>query len=99
MINPFMLKIQNIAKHHKVVDTVSLQASNNQLVLKIGEDLEEEINAVIPLFSKADADLKPLINTKLFHILMTFNVMGNADTCFENAYLGLLANLCYFLIN
>lgn len=67
--------------------------------MKIGEDEEEQINAVIPLFSKVDADLKPLINTKLYHILMTFNVMGNADTCFENAYLALLANTCYFLLN
>ncbi|EAR97525.1 VWA domain CoxE-like protein (macronuclear) [Tetrahymena thermophila SB210] len=99
MINPYMLKIKSIAMHHKVCDTVSLQAGNNELKMKIGDDEEEIINAVIPLFSKKDLDLKPLINTKLYHILMTFNVMGNADTCFENAYLGLLANACYFLIN
>lgn len=66
--------------------------------MKIGEDEEEIINAVLPLFSKTDEDMKPLINSKIYHILMTFNVMANADTCFENAYLALLANTCLFLL-
>lgn len=66
--------------------------------MKIGDSEEERANAVLPLFTSKDADLSPLLNSKLFNILMTFNVMGNADTCFESAYLALLANVCLYLL-
>jgi hypothetical protein len=66
--------------------------------LKIGDDDQEVINSVLPLFDEEDADLKPLLNTNLFHILMTFNVMQNADTCFSNAYAALQANTFLFMI-
>lgn len=59
---------------------------------------KEVINAVVPLFDEADADLQPYITSKLYHILMTFNVMQNVDTIFENAYMALLsATLVYLL--
>jgi hypothetical protein len=69
------------------------------LKLKAGEDDEEVVNAVIPLFGKKDADLKQILNSKLFHILMTFNVMQNADTSYDNAYIALLANTLVYLIS
>ena len=86
-------KILEIAKHHKTIDTVSIQQNGNELNLSLGLNDKEKINACIPLFSSADIDLRPFIRTKLYNILMTFNVMQNADTCFENAYLALLAAL------
>ena len=44
--------------------------------MPVGGEDKEEINAVLPLFEKSvDSDLKPLITSRLYHILMTFNVM------------------------
>ena len=41
--------------------------------------------------------MRPLLQSKLYHILMTFNVMANVDTLFETAYLALLCNALVFL--
>ena len=60
--------------------------------MPVGLNDQEEINAVIPLFDENDQDLKPFITSSLFHILMTFNVIQNVDTCFYNAYVALQAN-------
>ncbi len=49
-------------------------------------DEKEVINCVLPLFDGDDCDLGPILKSKLYHILMTFNVMKNVDTCFESAY-------------
>lgn len=53
----------------------------------------------MPLFDETDADLKPFLTSKFFSILMTFNIMQNADTCFENAYIAILSNTLVYLIN
>ena len=66
---------------------------------------------MLPLFDEKDKDLKPFITSKLYHILMTFNVMLNAgldikllaliihylDTLFESAYQALLGNTLVYL--
>jgi len=80
-----------IAKHHKVVDSISIIKAQNNLTLKIGENEVENINAVLPLFDKDDNALAPLIRSKLYHLLMTFNVMQTIDTLYEDAYLALLS--------
>lgn len=100
MINPYMVHVVDMARHHKIVDSLSVyQAPKNELELRAGGDTVETVNAIVPLFDeKIDADLKPLITSKLYHILMTFNVMQNVDTCFENAYLALLSNTFLYLI-
>jgi len=98
MINPWLTQVRFIAKHHKTVDTVSIIKSQNNLQLKIGDDLIENINAVLPLYGKADEDLKNLVRTRLFHLMMTFNVMQNVDTLYEDAYLALLSNTLVFLL-
>ncbi len=44
--------------------------------MQTGNGEKEIINCVLPLFDdKIDNDLEPILNSKLFHILMTFNVM------------------------
>lgn len=91
LINPYLIEVKNIAKHHKILDTVSIQQNNNEMKLKVGMDDEEIVNAVLPLFDEKDYDLQPYINSKIFHLLMTFNVMLNVDTLYENAYSALLA--------
>jgi hypothetical protein len=98
MVNPWLTEVRFIAKHHKVVDTVSIIKNNNALALKTGENTVENINAVLPLFGKEDADLKPLITSKIYHLLMTFNVMQNVDTLYDDAYLALLSNTLLYLL-
>lgn len=40
-----------MARHHKVLDTLSIySASENTLKLKTGDGEEEVVNAVVPLF-------------------------------------------------
>jgi len=48
MINPWNIMVDDIAIHHKVVDTISIIKNQNELKLKIGEDEYEKINAVYP---------------------------------------------------
>mmetsp|Transcript_22598 Transcript_22598/g.19618 ORF Transcript_22598/g.19618 Transcript_22598/m.19618 type:complete len:364 (+) Transcript_22598:856-1947(+) len=99
MINPWLTSVKFIAKHHKVVDTISIIKNQNNLRLKSGEDTIENINAVLPLFTKEDADMQPLLQSKLYHLMMTFNVMQNVDTLYDDAYLALLATTLNFMLN
>lgn len=98
MLNPWLTKVRFIAKHHKSVDTISIIKNNNNLELKTGENSVETINAVLPLFDNEDADLAPLLQTRLYHLMMTFNVMQNVDTLYEDAYLALLSNTLLYLL-
>ena len=98
MINPWLIQVKEIAKHHKILDTVSIQQNNNEMILKVGLDDEEKVNAVLPLFDEKDYDIKPYINSKIYHLLMTFNVMQNVDTLYENAYSALLGAATVFLL-
>ncbi len=66
--------------------------------MSTGSGETEVINAVLPLFEESDEDLAPLINSRLYHILMTFNVMQNVDTVFDTCYIALMANTFYHLI-
>ncbi len=88
-----------VARHHKVVDTLSIQQNNNELTLNAGGEDKEVVNAVLPLFDESDADMKELITSRLYQILMTFNVMQNADTIFENSYFALMCNTFLYLIS
>jgi len=98
MLNPWLTQVKFIAKHHKVVDTISIVKSSNNLQLKVGEDTIENINAVLPLFTKSDDDMKGLLRSRLYHLMMTFNVMQNVDTLYEDAYLALLSNTLVYLL-
>ncbi|EGR31867.1 zinc-binding dehydrogenase family protein, putative [Ichthyophthirius multifiliis] len=147
MINPYLVKIENIAKINATVDTVSIQmADNKTLRLNAGyymgmgvgnkqeqiqfygfkeqkwtqyqpskqilkdyqqqesfyyknEQLVEIINAVLPLFGEQDFFMKKLVKTRLFNLLISFNVMKNVDTFFNEAYLSLLANAFVYFLN
>jgi len=98
MVNPWLTKVNYIARHHKIVDTISIVKSSNNLELKVGDEVET-INAVLPLFDKEDEDMKYLLRSKLYHLLMNFNVMQNVDTLYEDAYLALLSNTLVYLLN
>ncbi|KAL4429280.1 hypothetical protein ABPG74_013586 [Tetrahymena malaccensis] len=73
--------------------------NETQLFYYKSEQLKERIDAVVPLFGPKDYDLRPLLTTQFFHVLMNFNVMHNVDTCFSECYLAILANLLIFLLN
>ena len=74
-------------------DTVSLLTANNEMEISIGNDEDEKINAVLPLFDmEIDKDLRPILKSQIYHLLMTFNCMRNVDTFFIDAYYGLLAS-------
>ena len=76
------------------MDTISIQQKGNCLTLATGNaDEKEVINCVLPLFDGDDSDSGPLLQSKLYHILMTFNVMKNVDTCFESAYAAVICFL------
>ena len=99
LINPWLIQVVYIARHNKVIDTVSIQQNGNELKLKVGGDEEEIINAVLPLYNEKDYDLKPFLNSKLFHLLMTFNLLQNVDTLFENAYSAALGAALIYLLD
>lgn len=99
LINPWLIQVVYIARHNKVVDTVSIQQNGNQLKLKVGGDEEELINAVLPLYDEKDYDLKPFLNSRLFHLLMTFNLLQNVDTLYENAYSAALGAALIYLLD
>lgn len=45
---------------------------------------------MLPLFDGDDLDMGKILTSKLFHILMTFNVIRNVDTCFETSHAAVL---------
>ena len=54
---------------------MALLGNSWELKLSKGNNEFEIVNAVLPLFDEKDADLKPFITSKLYSILMTFNVI------------------------
>jgi hypothetical protein len=77
MMNPWLIQIKSIARSHKIMDSLSIQGKEgNCITLATGNaDEKELINCVLPLFDGDDCDLAPILQSKLYHILMTFNVM------------------------
>lgn len=57
---------------------------------------KQEANCVVPLFSRDDEILAPLVRHPLFHLLMTCNVTLNADALFNDAYFALLSS-CFLV--
>jgi hypothetical protein len=83
MINPWKVRLQSLAKTHKSIDSMYLARNSNKYELSIGEDQKEEINAVLPLFYKEDAEMSKLLNTRLFKLAVSFMVVQNIDTYHE----------------
>ncbi len=98
MINPWLTQVRFIAKQHKAIDSSILVSNQMKLELPV-LDKKEEINCVLPLFDEKDKELMPLINTRLYRLLMTFLVMQNVDFFYDEAYLALLANTFVFMLS
>ena len=80
MINPWKVRVQQLAKTHNVIDSVYLANNSNKYELSVGEGRTEEINAILPLFDLEDVEMAPLFNTKLFKLAVSFMVVQNIDT-------------------
>ena len=63
----------------------------------LDERCKEDANCVLPLIPSSEG-LNPYYKTAIFNILITYNVTGNADTIFKDAYLALMAAAYVFLI-
>jgi hypothetical protein len=76
MVTPWLLEVTEIARHHKIVDSLAIYAQEgNQIKLASGNGDQEIVNAILPLLGKEDVDLEKIIRTRLFDLLMTFSVM------------------------
>lgn len=98
MINPWKVRVLQLAKTHRSIDSVYLANHDNKYELSVGEGRVEEINAVLPLFDEDDVEMSELFNTKLFKLAVSFMVVQNIDTFHDEAYLALLASTFVFLI-
>lgn len=98
LINPWKVRVLQLAKTHKSIDSVYLANNSNKYELSVGEGKVEEINAVLPLFEEDDAEMSELLNTKLFKLAVSFMVVQNIDTFHDEAYMALLASTFVFLL-
>lgn len=99
MLDPWLIQVRFIALQHKFIDLSSLVKNQMRMDFPNG-DRKEEVNAILPLFTnKKDFDLKKLINSRLYRLIMTFVVMQNIDTFYEEAYFALLASSFCFILN
>lgn len=98
MVNPWKVIVSKLARHHKSIDSMYLAKNQNKFELHIGDNSTEEINAVLPLYSLKDAEMAPLLNSKLFRLAVSFMAVQNIDTYYTEAYLALLANTFVYLL-
>lgn len=98
MINPYLLEIKSIGRVGACLDSLTLIENSGSYTLPTGDGTSETITAVVPLFNKAkDAALAPYLRTKLFHLLVHYQAVGNVDTFDGNSYLAILASLFWKL--
>jgi hypothetical protein len=76
LVNPWLIEVKLIAKHHKAIDSLTLLQNEYQMEFSTGvENKKEIVNCVLPLFDFKDKDLRPLLQHRLYHLLMTFNAV------------------------
>jgi hypothetical protein len=78
MVNPWKVIVSKLARHHKSIDSMYLAKNQNKFELHIGENSVEEINAVLPLYTLKDAEMAPLLNSKLFRLAVSFMTVQNS---------------------
>lgn len=83
MINPWKVRVLQLAKTHNSIDSVYLANNSNKYELSVGAGKVEEINAVLPLFDEEDGEMSEILNTRLFKLAISFMVVQNIDTYHE----------------
>ncbi|KAL0222356.1 hypothetical protein RCL1_002210 [Eukaryota sp. TZLM3-RCL] len=94
-INPWLVRVANVSRITKYVDTISLIESNWKLI----DRDETVINGVIPLIGRDDSDLFPFYKSGLIQLLASFTISLNIDTSLPNSHLALLGALFSYLLN
>jgi hypothetical protein len=86
--------VKGVNRTHSAIDTGPLIPLHTKehfpQQFKCLLDNKEEIDCVIPLLSAEELDLAPLLNTRLFNLMITFSVTENPDAVFESSYVSLL---------
>lgn len=58
----------------------------------------ENVNCVMPLFSSDDADLIPFLNSRLYKLLMSFNLIRDPDELLDQSFVCMLTGLFGYAI-
>lgn len=56
-MNPWIISVESFAQTNKVIDSGYLIKNNFKVEIKVGGDLKEEINCILPLYNHSDVDL------------------------------------------
>lgn len=68
----------------ELLDITSEQGGSINVTTADGK--QETVNAVVPLFGKESADLAPFINSRLYKLLMSWNLIRDPDTLLEDSF-------------
>lgn len=102
-INPWCMIIKNITSMIEFLDSDKLlidkKGGKSKSEINIGDGDVESANALVPLFTNKQIDLiKPLLQSKLFEYLMTFQIT-QLPISLPNAHLASIASMLMWLIN
>lgn len=101
-INPWLVRVDAIPRLTRFLDTASVYTMvEDGMYAKISAGLDEveEVSAICPLIAPDTAAvLGPILRTKLYQIMMTFQVTRNMDTVDKASHLALLAAVLTFLL-
>ena len=102
-INPWCMIIKNITSMIEFLDSDKLlidkKGGKSKSEINIGDGDVESANALVPLFTNQQIDLiKPLLQSKLFEYLMTFQIT-QLPISLPNAHLAAIASMLMWLIN
>jgi hypothetical protein len=88
------IKIRNIAKLTNIIDSTSLESYQKNISNKM-----EYINGIVPLFTKEDKDIQPLVKTNLYHGIVSCLNSGNYDYNHKLIHFSLLANIAKYILS
>ena len=101
MTNPWLTSVRFIAKGQKEIDTATITkayVAQKNIELKNENGEIEIINAVLPLLNSSDEELRPLLHTRLFNFMMTYNVTQNVESIYDDCYLSLLSSALFLVL-
>lgn len=102
LTNPWLTKVLFLGKEEiGLLDTATITkayVAQHNIELKNEAGEMEIINAVLPLFKPEDEDMKPLLQSRMYNFLMTYNVTQNVEAIYEDAYLSLLTSALFQLL-
>ncbi len=96
-INPYFAETRLLSFKKNDFNSADIINNFGSLPYKIDENKSDTVNTILPLFSDSDSDIAPVLQTRLFQQLMTYNLLKNADALNAQAYPALLASNLAFL--